>query len=177
MLAEGRHPGTGPAVPYIGVSGPGSCPAEVAGRAEEVGRRLAEVGAVVVCGGLGGVMEACCRGAWRAGGTTLGLLPGGDRGAANPFLTVAVATGLGEGRNLLVVSASDALIAVEGGYGTLSEVALALKTGRVVVGLGTWDLPGVTVARDPAEAVGLALAGGGVPGGGHAAPALGGAAS
>jgi uncharacterized protein (TIGR00725 family) len=108
--------------------------------AEEVGRLLAEAGAVVVCGGLGGAMEAACRGARSAGGTTVGILPGRDRADANRFVEVAIATGLGEARNALVARAADVLVAVGGGYGTLSEIALALKAGTPVVGLGTWEL-------------------------------------
>ena len=125
--------------------------------AEEVGRLLARRGAVVVCGGLGGVMEAACRGASREGGTTVGVLPGLDRGAANPFVSVAVATGLGEARNALVVRAADALIAVGGAYGTLSEIALALKAGKPVIGLGTWEIDGVERVEGPEAAVNLAL--------------------
>ena len=106
-----------------------------------------------MCGGLGGVMEAACRGAKDAGGTTVGILPGTDRAAANPFVDVAVATGLGEARNALVVRAADAVIAIGGGYGTLSEIALALKAGKRVVGLETWDVEGVEVADSPAAAV------------------------
>jgi uncharacterized protein (TIGR00725 family) len=113
---------------------------------------------VVVCGGLGGVMEAACRGAKEAGGTTVGLLPGDDRGAANSFVDVAIPTGLGEGRNLLVVRSADALMAVGGGHGTLSEIALALKAGKRVVGLGTWDVEGVEVADSPDDAVEAVLA-------------------
>jgi uncharacterized protein (TIGR00725 family) len=114
---------------------------------------------VVVTGGLGGVMAAACRGAHDAGGTTLGILPGSDRAAANQWVTVAVATGLGELRNGLVVRAADAVIAVAGEYGTLSEIALALKAGKRVVGLGTWQIRGVLVAPDPVAAVALALVG------------------
>jgi uncharacterized protein (TIGR00725 family) len=125
--------------------------------AEEVGRLLARRGAVVVCGGLGGVMEAACRGASREGGTTVGVLPGLDRGAANPFVSVAVATGLGEARNALVVRAADALIAVGGAYGTLSEIALALKAGKPVIGLGTWEIDGVERVEGPEAAVRMAL--------------------
>lgn len=133
--------------------------------AEEVGRRVAEAGALVVCGGLGGVMAAACRGAVEAGGTTVGILPGEDPSGANPWVRVAVPTGLGELRNGLVVRAADALVAVGGEYGTLSEIALALKLGRPVVGLGTWRLIGpggeedrsVVVAADPEGAVSLAL--------------------
>jgi len=98
-------------------------------------------------------MEAACRGAKDAGGTTVGILPGTDRAAANPFVDVAVATGLGEVRNALVVRAADAVIAIGGGYGTLSEIALALKAGKRVVGLGTWDIEGVEAVDSPEAAV------------------------
>jgi uncharacterized protein (TIGR00725 family) len=125
--------------------------------AEEVGRELARAGAVLVCGGGGGVMAAACRGAKDEGGTTLGILPGDDRSAANPWVDVAVATGLGEVRNALVVRASDALIAVAGGYGTLSEIALALRDGVPVFGLGTWEIDGVVATASPADAVARAL--------------------
>jgi uncharacterized protein (TIGR00725 family) len=108
---------------------------------------------VVVCGGLGGAMEAACRGAHEAGGTTVGILPGLERGEANRYVDVAVATGLGEARNVLVVRAADALIAVGGGHGTLSEIAFALKTGKRVVGLQSWDIDGVERAASPEEAV------------------------
>jgi uncharacterized protein (TIGR00725 family) len=102
-------------------------------------------------------MEAACRGAKAEGGTTLGILPGGDRAAANRWVDVAVATGLGEARNALVVRAADAVIAMAGGYGTLSEIALALRAGVPVLGLGTWDIEGVIEASDPADAVARAL--------------------
>lgn len=121
--------------------------------AERVGRELGSRGAVLVCGGLGGVMEAACRGAKEAGATTVGILPGTDRAAANEFVDVAIPTGLGEARNALVVRAADALVAVGGGYGTLSEIALALKAGKRVVGIGTWDVEGVISAPDAAAAV------------------------
>ncbi|MBD0281155.1 MAG: TIGR00725 family protein [Thermoleophilaceae bacterium] len=125
--------------------------------AESVGRALAARGAVVVCGGLGGTMEAACRGAKDAGGTTVGVLPGSDRAHANPFVDVAVATGLGEARNALVVRAADALVAIGGGYGTLSEIALALRTGKPVVGLATWEIQGIEVAGSPDAAAERAL--------------------
>jgi uncharacterized protein (TIGR00725 family) len=141
---------------YVAVVGPGEASPDEIAAAERVGSELARRGAVVVCGGLGGVMEAACRGAKEEGGTTLGILPGVDRSAANPYVDVAVATGLGEARNALVVRAADALIAVGGAYGTLSEIALALKGGKRVVGVGTWDIDGVdAVAVD--DAVALAL--------------------
>ena len=108
--------------------------------AEEVGRLVAEAGAAVVCGGLGGVMAAACRGAAGAAGTTVGILPGSSRTDANPWVAVALPTGLGEARNALVVRAVDVLVAVGGGYGTLSEIGLALRTGTPVVGIGTWEL-------------------------------------
>jgi uncharacterized protein (TIGR00725 family) len=125
---------------HVAVVGAGDASEDEQRQAELVGRALGEAGAVVVCGGLGGVMEAACRGAKSAGGTTVGILPGTTRSAANPFVDVAIATGLGEMRNALVVRSSDALIAVGGEFGTLSEIALALKDGKPVVGLGTWQL-------------------------------------
>jgi uncharacterized protein (TIGR00725 family) len=102
-------------------------------------------------------MEAGCRGAKGAGGTTVGILPGLDRSEANPHVDVAIATGLGEARNALVVRAADALISIGGGYGTLSEVALALKAGKLVVGLGTWDVEGVEAVDSPEQAVAAVL--------------------
>lgn len=139
--------------------GPGSASADEQEAAVAVGGAAARAGAVVVCGGLGGVMEAACRGAKEHGGATLGILPGLDREAANPYVDVAVATGLGEARNALVVRAADSLVAVGGAYGTLSEIALALKAGKRVVGLGSWQIDGVEPARDPAGAVASALDG------------------
>ena len=154
--------GTRPHVAVIGASEPD--PARDA-QAREVGAELARAGAVLVCGGMGGVMEASCAGARQQGGTTVGLLPGDDRSAANPHLDVALPTGLGELRNGLIVRAADAVIAVGGGYGTLSEIGFALRLGRAVVGLGTWELAragvadhGVVEASDPADAVARALA-------------------
>lgn len=133
--------------------------------AEEVGRELARRGAVVVTGGLGGAMEAACRGAKAEGGTTLGILPTNDRGDANEWVDVAVPTGLGEARNALVVRAADALVAVAGEFGTLSEIALALKVGTPVVGLETWELArsgrrveAIVVAETPADAADRAIA-------------------
>ena len=137
--------------------GPGDASADALAAAEAVGRALGRSGAVVVCGGLGGVMEAACRGAKASGGTTLGILPGADRAAANPWVDVAVATGLGEARNAVVVRAADAVVAVAGGYGTLSEIALALRSGTPVVGVATWDVEGVEPADSPAEAAVAAL--------------------
>ncbi len=129
--------------------------------AEEVGHRLAAAGVVVVTGGGTGVMAAASRGAEAAGGTALGLLPGGDRSEGNPHLTLSLPTGLGELRNALLVRSADALVAVGGSWGTLSEVALACRTGVPVFALHGWDLPadgGPVVVADPAEAVARVLA-------------------
>jgi hypothetical protein len=143
--------------PYIAVVGAADATDEQAWLAEEVGARLAEAGALVITGGLGGVMEAACRGAKSRLGRTLGLLPGDDRSAANGWVDVAVPTGLGELRNALIVRSADAIIAIGGGPGTLSEIGFALKTGTPVVGLGTWDIDGMVQAADPADAVARAI--------------------
>jgi uncharacterized protein (TIGR00725 family) len=127
------------------------------GQAFEVGRLLATKGAVVVCGGLGGVMEAAARGAKQAGGLTIGILPGAAPAEANPHIDIPIATGLGYTRNSLVVMNADAVIAVDGEYGTLSEIAYGLIYGKKVVGLGTWEVKGVLPARDADEAVRLAI--------------------
>ena len=143
----------------MAVVGAGEASPDLEAQAEVVGRLLAQRGALVVCGGLGGVMAGACRGAKAAGGTTLGILPGTDRGQANPWVDVAVPTGMGEARNAIVVRAADVLIALAGEYGTLSEIALALRLGRTVVSLSSWQIPGVRAACDPAEAVEQALGG------------------
>ncbi|MFP5362169.1 MAG: TIGR00725 family protein [Thermoleophilia bacterium] len=146
------------AAPYVAVVGAGAdVSPELLAAAEAVGAGLARRGAVVVTGGLGGVMEAACRGARSAGGMTLGILPGDDRRAANAYVDVAVASGMGELRNGLVVRSADALVAIAGGAGTLSEIALALKAGKPVVGVGTWRIEGVAEAGDAAAAVALVL--------------------
>lgn len=154
----------------MAVIGPGDATPAEAAAAEAVGQGLAAGGAVVVCGGLGGVMAAACRGARAAGGLTVGLLPGSDRGAANPWVSVAIPTGLGEARNALVVRSADAVVAIGGAYGTLSELALAVKAGVPVVGLDTWDVrrrpdepDPVSRAERPEDAVALALALAGAP--------------
>lgn len=147
-------------MPYVAVVGAARGSRAELAAAEAVGARLAEQGAVIVCGGLGGVMEAACRGARSAGGTTVGILPGAERSDANPWIDIALATGLGEARNALVVRAADALVAVGGAYGTLSEIAFALKAGKPVIGLETWrfeapaaDADPVVRCDDPAQAV------------------------
>ena len=141
--------------PYVAVVGPGEASPEELHTAEEVGAGLAAAGAVVVTGGLGGVMEAACRGARSRRGRTLGILPGDDRDAANGWVEIAVPTGMGELRNGLVVRAADAVVAIGGGHGTLSEIALALKLGRPVVGIGTWEVHGVEHVSTPEDAVAL----------------------
>jgi uncharacterized protein (TIGR00725 family) len=141
----------------VGVCGAGEASESVAVLAEEVGRGLGAAGAVIVCGGLGGVMEAACRGARSAGGVTVGLLPGSDRAAGNAFLSVAVPTGLGELRNGLIVRAADVVVAIGGEWGTLSEIALARKLGRPVIGLGSWELPELEVVTTASDAVARAL--------------------
>src|SRR3954464_1159703 len=150
---------------YVAVVGAGSATADEERAAEEVGRGLAAAGAIVVCGGLGGVMEAACRGAKASDGTTVGILPGASREDANPYVDVAIPTGLGELRNGLVVRAADALVAVGGEFGTLSEIALALKARKPVVALGGWELArggepvrAIVRATHPADAVTKVLA-------------------
>ncbi len=142
---------------YVGVVGPGEATAAEIAVAEELGARLVDLGATVVCGGLGGVMEAACRGAKSRRGTTVGLLPGLDRSAANGWVDVAIATGLGELRNGLIVRTSDAVVAVGGGAGTLSEIGFALKLGRPVIGIGTFEVDGVTQVASAAQAASLAV--------------------
>jgi uncharacterized protein (TIGR00725 family) len=128
-------------------------------RAEEVGRLLAERGATVVCGGLGGVMAAAARGAKEAGGTTIGILPGEDAQGANPWLDHVVVTGIGHARNLAVVASGDAVIAVGGSWGTLAEIGFAIRLGRPTVILEPgWAVDGVQRAESPLEAVEWALA-------------------
>jgi uncharacterized protein (TIGR00725 family) len=143
--------------PYVAVVGPNDATSQERRAAEAIGRALAEAGGIVLCGGLGGVMEAACHGADAAGGMTVGLLPGTDRAAANDYLQIALPTGLGELRNGLIIRAADAVIAVGGAYGTLSEIALALRTDVPVIGLETWDVEGIERVDTPAEAVKSAL--------------------
>ncbi len=132
--------------------------------AEAVGHALAEAGAILICGGRGGVMAAACRGAKSAGGLTIGVLPGDSAAEANPYVDIPIVTGMGEARNIIIVRTAHAVIAVGGEFGTLSEIAFALKLGRPVVGLGTWELSkqgrlvqDILVVSTPEEAVRLAL--------------------
>ena len=149
----------------IAVVGGSAATPPVLASAEAVGAALAAAGAVVVCGGLGGVMAAACRGAKSEGGLTVGILPGRSGAAANRWVDVAVATGLGEARNALVVGSAAVVIAIDGEYGTLSEIALALRAGTPVIGIGTWALTGpdgepdtgIVPMDDPREAAALAM--------------------
>jgi uncharacterized protein (TIGR00725 family) len=124
----------------IAVIGGSQCTPEQSTKAETVGRELARRGVILVCGGLGGVMEAASRGAAIEQGITVGILPGADPGSANQYIEVPIATGLGEARNVSVVKSAHAVIAIDGDYGTLSEIAFALKSGIPVIGLSTWEL-------------------------------------
>jgi len=124
----------------IAVIGDSSCPPEEAELAEVVGEQLAQQGATVICGGLGGVMEAVCRGAKSKGGLTVGVLPGEDSSMANPYVDIPIATGVGYARNMAVVKSAEAVVAIGGNYGTLSEIAYALKRDIPVIGLNTWSL-------------------------------------
>ena len=141
-------------IAVVGASQPSDVASE---QAIAVGAAVAAAGATLVTGGLGGIMEAACRGARGRGGLTVGILPGTSKEDANPYVDCAVPTGLGDFRNYLVVAAADAVIALEGRFGTLSEIAMALTLGKRVVGLGTWEIEGVRTARDPEGAVRLAL--------------------
>jgi uncharacterized protein (TIGR00725 family) len=148
----------------IAVVGAGECDSQVSQLAEEVGEEIGKRGFRLVCGGLGGVMEAACRGAQRAGGLTVAILPSYDRGTANPWVDIVIPTGFGHGRNVIVVASADVVIALPGEHGTASEIALALALRRQVVALGAWtDYPEIVHARSPREAVErasrLALAG------------------
>lgn len=165
-MTSDRVPVRPPSVAVIGDGDPRGPEAHrILEWAEEVGQLLARGGARVVTGGLGGVMRAASRGAVGAGGTTIGILPGSDAREANEFVTIPIATGLGVARNLVVVTAADAVLAVGGRHGTLSEIGLALRQGRHVVALSSWRLdsdqrmggPSVHRARDPREAAQLAL--------------------
>jgi uncharacterized protein (TIGR00725 family) len=153
--------------PQIAVIGKGTPDADLLLLAEQVGRRIAEAGAVVVCGGMGGVMEGASRGAREAGGDVIGILPGEDPSDANPYVTHAVATGIGHARNLAVVASADAVVAIGGEWGTLAEIGFARRLGKRVAALRSWTVsgpgemdggPGIDVAEDPIQAVELALA-------------------
>jgi uncharacterized protein (TIGR00725 family) len=149
---------------FIAVIGGSECSPQEAELAEKVGCELARQGAVLVCGGLGGIMAAACKGASSEGGVTIGILPGGNRQAANPYVQIPIVTNLGEARNVVLVKSAEAVIAIGGGYGTLSEIGHALRNGLPVVGLNTWSISrndqpdnSIILAQDPAEAVKKAI--------------------
>ncbi len=149
----------------IGVVGSSRADADVIRLAEEVGSEIAKRGAAVVCGGLTGVMEAVCRGARKEGGLTIGIIPSDDKNDANPYVQIPIVTGMGMGRNVMLVKTADVVIAVGGEFGTLSEIAHALNIGKRVIGLRTWQLekarekpiPNLIVATSPKQAVEIAM--------------------
>jgi hypothetical protein len=149
----------------VGVIGSSKADPDVLRLAEEVGEAIAKSGAAVVCGGLSGVMEAVCRGARRCGGLTIGIIPSDQKSDANQYVQIPIVTGMGVGRNVMLVKTADVLIAVGGEFGTLSEIAHALNLGKTVIGLRTWKLekahtrpiPNLVEVDDPKKAVDLAL--------------------
>ena len=142
----------------IGVIGSSTCSSSVSEVAYIVGKEIARRDAILICGGRGGVMEAACKGAKEEKGITIGVLPGNDRGNANPYVDIPIVTGMGEARNVIIARSSDAVIAIAGKYGTLSEIAFALRFDVPVVGIATWniDIP-ILKAKNPKQAVGMAL--------------------
>lgn len=143
----------------IAVCGGGEADAETMRLASEVGRELAARGALVISGGLGGVMSACCQGAHEAGGLTVGIVPGTNTSVANPDVDIAIASGMAEGRNVLIVHSADAIIALKGAYGTLSEISLGLAMRKPVAVVGDWcPIPGVVLFETPREAAAHAVA-------------------
>lgn len=142
----------------IGVIGAGNCDENVAMLAQKVGQEIAKRGAVLICGGLGGVMEAAARGAKHEGGMTIGILPGSSREDANSYIDIVILSAMGHARNAIIAQSCDALIAIDGEYGTLSEIALSLKMGKTVVVLESkWKIEGTIVAKDAKEAVDMAF--------------------
>lgn len=142
----------------IGVIGGSTCNSEECTIAEEVGRRIAEVKAFLVCGGLGGIMEAACKGAYEAGGVTIGILPGNLTDDANPYVMIPIATGMGIGRNIIIVRTAETIISISGRYGTISEISYALQLNKRVLALRPWvNIPGIEVVNSAEEAVNLAL--------------------
>ena len=149
---------------FIAVIGGSDVSSEIAGLAEEVGREIARRGAALVCGGMGGVMEAACKGASEAGGLTIGILPGDSRRDANPYVQIPIVTGIGYARNVAVVKTAQAVIAIDGSYGTLTEIGYALQSGIPVIGLGTWSMAidnktddNIIIAKNAKEAVDKAM--------------------
>ena len=149
---------------FIGVIGGSEVPPQIAQLAEEVGREIARRGAALVCGGMGGVMEAACKGASEEGGLTIGILPGDNRRTANPYVKIPIVTGIGYARNVAVVKTAQAVIAIDGSYGTLTEIGHALQSGIPVIGLGTWSISiegkidnKIIIAKNPRDAVAKAM--------------------
>jgi uncharacterized protein (TIGR00725 family) len=141
----------------IGVIGASRCSGETAGLAEAVGREIGKRGAILICGGLGGVMEFASKGAKEVGGLTIGILPGTSKGDANEYIDIPIVTDLGHSRNIVIAHSSDSLIAISGEHGTLSEIAIGLKLKKTVIGLNTWDIEGVIKVKTAAEAVEKAM--------------------
>jgi len=142
----------------IGLIGGGVCTPEIEEAAERVGRGIAERGGILICGGLGGVMEAGCRGAKKAGGMTIGILPGMNQKDANKYVDIPIPTGVGYARNIIIVNTSDSVIAVNGKFGTLSEIAFCLQFGVPVIGLFSWEIdPSIIIASTPEQAVDIAF--------------------
>ena len=138
----------------IAIIGSRDCNAQISRVAEQMGSMLAKSGYTIICGGLGGVMEAVCKGAKANNGTTIGILPGDDPNEANPYVDIAIATGMGVSRNLIIIRTATAVIAISGGFGTLSELAFALQLGKPVIGLGTWEVSDDVIAvSDPEGAL------------------------
>jgi len=138
----------------IGVIGAGQCDEKTYEQARQVGAGIAKAGATLVCGGLAGVMEGACKGAYEAGGQTVGILPGADRAQANPYVMIPIVTDLGHARNILIVRTAEILVAISGGYGTLSEISIALKLEKPVIGLDTWpNMKGIQYVTTPEEAL------------------------
>jgi len=141
----------------IGVIGASRCSTEVAELAEEVGMEIGRKGAVLICGGLGGVMESASKGAKEAGGFTIGILPGTSKEEANGYIDIPIVTGLGHARNVVIAHSSDSIIAISGEHGTLSEIAIGLKLKKTIIGLNTWDIEGIIQVKTAAEAVEKAI--------------------
>lgn len=142
----------------IGVIGGSQCSPEISNLAEQVGEGIARNNAILICGGLFGVMEAACRGAKKSNGLTIGVLPGDDAAQANSFVDIAIVTGMGDARNVVIARTADAVIAIDGEYGTLSEIAFCLKFGKPVIGLKSWRVdPRIKEAANPQDAINKAL--------------------
>jgi len=137
----------------IAVIGGHSCDKKTAKIAQELGKEIAEFGAILICGGLGGIMEAVAKGAKENNGITVGILPGENKNGANSYIDIPIATGLGYTRNTLVTTAADIIIALSGEYGTLSEIGFALNAGKTVIGIGTWDIKGIIKVNTVTEAI------------------------